>query len=148
MRLVDTLPVRRTPRAGGEAATTVKQPVELASMSKFRERTVYDRRNLKPLAVPALPVDLNHGFERFVDRDRNNAYPAPLNTITGALASAGHEEELSKANFVTWRWVCAEDETGSRGGACGSLSLTHPRELPQQPCDHAASIGASGLSPS
>jgi len=109
--LVDTLPVRRTPRAGGEAAIQVKQPVELAAMSKFRERTVYDRRNLKPLAVPVLPVDLNHGFERFVDRDRDNAYPAPLNTITGALAaSGGHEDELSKASFVTWRWVCADEQ--------------------------------------
>jgi hypothetical protein len=50
--LVGTLPVRRTAREGGEEATLVKQPVELAAMSKFREVRRVRRRGHRHPAAP------------------------------------------------------------------------------------------------
>mmetsp|Transcript_11120 Transcript_11120/g.21190 ORF Transcript_11120/g.21190 Transcript_11120/m.21190 type:complete len:464 (-) Transcript_11120:1033-2424(-) len=97
--VVATLEVRR--KVG--RTPQFKQPVELTWFSKFREHYEYDRRNLKTFVPPQLPVDLNQGYERFCDRDRNNPYPAPLHPICEGLRRSGQMEELRKADFVTWR---------------------------------------------
>jgi hypothetical protein len=92
------------------------------------QETVYDRRNLKPLIVPPLPFDLNNGYDRFVDRDRTNPYPAPLLTLVEALASVGNTDALRSARFVTWRWV--RSLTHSPPRACGSRTgHTHTEEV-------------------
>eukprot|EP00959_Pyramimonas_sp_CCMP1952_P395700 8291308-Pyramimonas_sp.AAC.1 len=106
-RLVDKFVVVRDVERG----PIIKQPEELASISKFRDHTCYDRRNLKTYIAPSLPIDLNRGFERFRDRDRSNPYPAPLNTVITGLRHANRLHELSTADFVSWRCLlfCSGD---------------------------------------
>ena len=54
---------------------------------------------------PRLPVDLNRGYEQFRDRDRFNPYPAPLEPISESLRLSNQLDEVTKADFVTWRCV-------------------------------------------
>lgn len=75
------------------------QPREIACFSRRADRSVLlnDRSQLRAFRRPELPVDLNAGFESFVDKPSD----APIGDVLEALAA--NRVDTSAAQFVTYR---------------------------------------------
>ena len=100
-RELSRLPLKE-PRAYQGAHPQISQPKEVACYSRDADRTVhFDRRALRTYRPPPLPVQLDEGFETFVEKAHARDDPAPLKDVLGALASKG--VDVAASHIVTYR---------------------------------------------
>eukprot|EP00899_Mesostigma_viride_P010025 jgi/Mesvir1/19023/Mv12790-RA.1 len=83
---------------------------EIGYFSKYRlhlDESRPTRDSLRECHVQALqetlPRDLNDGYDKFVDRDRQEVHPAPLDPIVSSLCSFQKTSKLVGRRLVTWR---------------------------------------------
>lgn len=82
-----------------------QQPVAIASFSYDESRTLHhDDRSRRYYHAPPPRADLNRGFEKRIERDESvNEHLDSLLLSLMRLADKGRDEQIRKANLITWR---------------------------------------------
>eukprot|EP00742_Colponemidia_sp_Colp-10_P005488 GILJ01005863.1.p1 GENE.GILJ01005863.1~~GILJ01005863.1.p1 ORF type:complete len:378 (-),score=34.54 GILJ01005863.1:80-1213(-) len=89
--------------AAVHSVETIGEPRELARYSRSEDGLLsFDRRCLRNYVKPeVMGLDLNDGFEDFVDKDRSTDQPAPVQPILESLAS--ENQTLASIKFLSFR---------------------------------------------